>query len=739
MFKKLLAVAFLAMSSYAQAQLMPCSTDENYRLLLRKYPELKDYEEQLNEQVRNIVGARTTAEDTTIYEVPIVIHVVHDYGIENITDNVIYEAVDYWNTVYLKQNPDTITVIDPFKPYVGNSRIRFHLATKDPSGNPTKGIVRHNSYLTFAGGDQAKFENWPNNKYINIWSVNVFNADHSGAAAYAYTPMSASSIPYYDGIISLASYVNSTKTIPHELGHVLNLRHPWGNTNNPGVACGDDNVHDTPPTKGHSPSGCTAAALYDTVCAKGYKRTYTAVIGGADSIVDYPDTVNSQNIMDYTYCDRMFTKGQGARMRSALTSTTAGRNNLHTAANLAATGALAPFPDLPPVADFIINKANPGAFTDMRTYFLTYTHPASFMFRNASWNDTISGLTWTFSNGATTPTATSTIVSTRFTQPGWVTATLIATSNGGSDTLVDAHAVYAADTTPAGGQGYTQEFSNPADISNWPMFNFYKNPFQWQYNTTVGFGATGCIRYHSFDTTCITINSSTRRTGIAIGDHDDIYTPAFNLNGTAPTLYLDFFTCGAYTTRGVDTWDDQVYDSLEIDVSVTGGAQWKRLVTYKGTDLANNGNQSTDFVPTSSSVWKPRSLVIPDAYKTGNTFFRLRYWPGNLGNNTYIDRLSVSAWPAEVREALNSPKQFDVFPNPSSDGCTLTFKTGMEGSVNYCITDITGKVLLQATKQYDPNSVQQEYISRQVTPAAGMYFVIMNVDGARMTQKFVIY
>lgn len=727
------------MSAYAQAQLMPCSTDENYRLLLKKYPELKDYEESFNEQMDNIAGARTTVGADSIYHIPIVVHIVHDYGAENIADNVIYEAAEYWTTVYKKENPDTINIITPFKKWAGNTRIQFHLATKDPNGNPTKGVVRHNSYLTFAGSDQAKFENWPNNKYINIWFVNVFNADHSGAAAYAYTPSSAGSIPFYDGVISLYSYIDRDKTIPHELGHVLNLRHTWGNTNNPTVACGDDNVHDTPPTKGHNPVGCVASALYDTVCAKGYFKKYTAVIGGGDSIVDYPDTVNSQNIMDYTYCSLMFTIGQGVRMRAALSSSTAGRNNLHTTANLSATGALAPRPDLAPVADFIVNKATPGTFTDLRTYFLTYTSPASFMFRNASWNDTISSISWSFSNGATTPTSTSTsVVSTKFTTPGWVTATMIATSNAGSDTLVDPQAVYAADTTPAGGQGYFQEFNSASEISNWPMFNYYKNPFKWQYNSTVGLGGTGgCIRYHSFDTSCLT--TASRRTGIATGDHDDIFTPAFNLAGASSTLYLDLFTCGAWTNKDVSAFDDQVYDSLEIDVSITGGAQWKRLITYKGTDLANNGNFSTDFVPTSSSAWVPRSLVIPDVYKTGNTFFRLRYWPGNMGNNVYIDKMSISAWPAEVREALNSDRKFDVFPNPSANGCTLTFKTGSEGIVNYTITDITGKVLQQVTKQYEANSVQQEFISREVTPAAGMYLVIMNVDGARMTQKFVIY
>ncbi len=736
MLRKLFSFAFLLVSAYAQAQMMPCSTDERYRELLKRYPELKVYEEQLEAGLGSIKGARTTAEDTTIYEVPIVIHVVHDYGAENIPDNVIFDAVAYWNTVYLKQNPDTISVIEPFKKWVGNSRIRFHLATIDPQGNPTTGIVRHHSYLTFSGGDQAKFDSWPNNKYINIWSVNKFSPDHSGAAAYAYKPSAGAGIPMYDGVISLASYVDESKTIPHELGHVLNLNHPWGSTNNPGVACGDDNVHDTPRTKGHSPSGCSPAALYDTVCTKGYKMTYTAA-SGADSVVDYPDTTNAQNIMDYTYCDRMFTIGQGVRMRAALTSTTAGRNNLHTTANLAATGALAPRPELKPIADFFMSKATPGSFTDSRTHFMTFDK-ASFVFKNASWNDTISSVEWTFSNSATPATSTSTsTVTTKIGTPGWVTVTLVANSNAGSHTLVNTQAVYAADTTPVGGQGYFQDFASESAISNWPMFNYYGNQFKWQFSNAAGFGDNSCIRYHSFDTSCLTPKS--RYAGTATGDHDDFFTPAFNLTNSATDLYLDFFSCGARTAAGISVWDETVNDSLEVEVSTTGGGIWKTLATFKSTDLANNGALNTDFVPTSASAWKPRTVAIPAADRSANTFFRFRYWPGNAGNNLYLDRFSISAWPADVREALNTSKQFDVFPNPSSNGCTLAFKTGSNNYISYSVTDITGKVLLQKTLQADPNSVQQEFIPREVTQAAGMYFVIMNIDGAKMTQKFVIY
>lgn len=730
------AVASMALSAHAQDLMQPCATDEHYHMLLAQHPELAAYEEQFNSQLNKHFAKLTATPDTTTYDIPLVVHVIHDYGAENISDNVIYEAAAYWAQVYMKQNPDTSGVIPPFIPYIGNPNIRLHLATIDPDGNPTKGIVRHVSYLTNNGSDNAKFDSWPNNKYMNIWFIGTFGAGATGAAAYAYYPSAAAGMPYYDGVISLASYVNTSKTIPHELGHCLNLQHVWGNTNNPGVACGDDLVDDTPPTMGHNPVGCVDAALFDTACATGYMKMYTSTTTGLmDSLVDYPDTANAQNIMDYTYCSIMFTKGQCTRMRTALTSGTAGRNNLITPSNLTATGALAPMPDLPPVADFTLNKATgAGLITDARSYFLALNCPGTFTFRNASWNDTVSSVSWTFSNGATAPTSTSmALVNNKFSESGWVSVSLTATSNAGTNTLTVPHAVYVADTVPTIGMGYLQYFANESDIANWPMFNYYNNQFKWEFFTGAGKDDNSCIRYNSYDT-------SNRRTGSAVGDFDDVYTPAFDLTGVSTDVYFNFYTTGASTTHGLGSFTTKVKDSLEIDVSTSAGARWTKIGGFSGSSLANNGAMGTSFTPTSATPWVARSVKVSAPNLSKNTFFRLRYRPGNTGNNLYVDNVNIWAFPASVKEEIaQSTNSLTVFPNPSSGGCNLIFKTGNNGIVNISIKDITGKLIYQADKTFAPNSIQQEAISRELTPSAGMYFATVIIDGVSMTQKMVVY
>ena len=680
-------------------------------------------------------GYRTTlaASDTTTFDMPLVVHIVHDYGQEYLADDVIYTAVQYWASIYVCGNSDTSNVINPFKKYIGNARIRLHLATIDPNGNPTKGVVRHRSYLTTNADDQAKLGQWPQNKYVNVWFINTFGAASTGAAAYAYYPSAAAGIPYYDGVIGLYTYINYDKAIPHELGHVLNLQHPWGNTNNPNVACGNDQVDDTPPTKGHNPVGCVAAALYDTTCANGYVKHYTNIFG-VDSLVDYPDTVNSQNIMDYTYCQRMFTIGQTVRMRTALTSATAGRNNLITPANLAATGALAPMPDLPPVAEFSVERATgAGLISDARTGFLTFNNIGSFRFQNRSWNDTIANVQWQFSNGAATPTSTSmTTIDNKFSVPGWVTVTLTANSNAGSSTLVNTQAVYAADTVTAGTIGYVQNFSSAASIANWPMFNYYNNQYKWEFFTGASYdGDNTCVRFRSFDTT-------QKRIATPLGDHDDFFTPSFNLSTFSGSYYFNFYSAAARaSSTGVSA--TPVGDSLEVDVSTSGGARWTKIATYNASQLENNGTHTTEFTPTSAAQWVARGISIPSIYHSGSTFFRFRLWSGNVGNNLYIDKVSISQFPAEIEAIADDPCPYKIFPNPSSNGCTLAFKTGSVGNVSYTVKDIAGRAVFVSSKNYTPNSTQQELISKDVTPNAGIYFVTVIIDGASRTEKLVVY
>jgi hypothetical protein len=323
-------------------------------------------------------------------------------------------------------------------------------------------------------------------------------------------------------------------------------------------------------------------------------------------------------------------------------------------------------------------------------------------------------------------------VTNKFSIPGWVTVSLTATSNAGSNTLVQTNAVYAADTTPVGTIGYAQSFNSEADVLNWPMINYYDNQFKWQFYNGAGKDDNSCVRFRSFDT-------SNRRTGTATGDYDDFVTPAFNLEGISGDLYFNFFSSGAYTNVsgfGVT----KVYDSLEIDVTTTGGTRWTKIAGFRTTDLANNGSIGTDFVPNTSSVWKGRGVSVPNIHRSAQTFFRFRVRSGNVGNNIYIDNMSISNLPSEVADmAANSKNNLIIYPNPSANGCNLVYHAGNEGRVKYTIRDVAGKVIYEASRTATPNSTNTEFISRDAVGVPGMYIVTLTADGTTSMQKMVVY
>lgn len=726
------AVLF-AMPSKAQ---MTCGTDDVHNKLREEHPDIKEWEVKLGaaiqealekEKSSGLIFGKTTA---TIYDVPVVVHIVHDYGAEYISDDAIFEAVAYWDVVFNKQNSDTVDVLPNFKKYIGNPEIRLRLATKDPSGNPTKGITRRQSYMTTRGSDLAKVDYWPNNKYINVWFVNKFNATHSGAAAYAYYPSTGASIPFFDGIIGTYNYINFDKAIPHEFGHSLNLPHTWGNTNNPGVACGDDGVADTPPTYGHT--SCTPTDLYDTRCATGYTDAFGVYQPNSPLAAD---TANTQNIMDYSYCQKMFTIGQSDRMRAALTSSVAGRNNLFSPSNLSATGATLPRPDLKPIADFSVETGvlSWGGPTAERAVFLCQNSITRFSFSNRSWNDTITSVNWTFTNSPTIASSSilSGPVNNSFKDAGWVNVTLEATGNNSGSTTVSKQAVYVA-SRDAYSNGYSNYFTGPYDFPDWPMFNHYNNNFKWEFAANNGFpNGSGCIRYRSFDDR----PAPERYTQTQDGDFDDLYSPAFDIttisSGTG-SKNLNFYTSGSYTPIS------KFSDSLQIFASTNCGDTWVRITSLNASTLLNNAVSSTEFAPTNISQWQPQTISIPTALQSNRTFFRFRYWPSTGGNNLYFDNFSISPFTTDIKSIVDNKSETKLLPNPSSGNTKLCFTTTNNGEATILIRDVTGKIISQEKQLYSPNTFIQYDIARNIFPATGVYLITLTQSETTITQKLII-
>lgn len=262
-----------------------------------------------------------------VYTIPVVVHVVYNTAAQNIDDTRIYTQINVLNADYRRLNADTTETPGPFQAVAADVELEFCLASLDPDGNPTTGIIRtytdttiwdlsfsENVKSTALGGDDA----WPASTYLNIWVCNL----EDGILGYAVSPGAP---PEVDGIvvdyknfgladISSAPY-HMGRTTTHEVGHWLGLTHVWGDDG--GSCAGDDGMDDTPLQAGPT-YGCPDFPLTD------------------DCTLESPG-VMYPNYMDYTddLCMNLFTQDQKDRMRNvmatyraSLLTSTAGCNEI---------------------------------------------------------------------------------------------------------------------------------------------------------------------------------------------------------------------------------------------------------------------------------------------------------------------------------------------------------------------------------------------------------------------------
>lgn len=276
-----------------------CGTD----LLLRKDPILRNGQNSLDIKLYEYLVTRQKERGmmSLVKQIPVVVHIIHNGGPENIPDGQVYAAISNINNMF--QESDSV-------------QIQFCLAQRDPLGNPTTGITRDISSLTneTMETDDISLKNinrWSPTCYLNIWIVNAINSLSSGPGVigYAYLP-SAHGMPM-DGIVIEAGYFGSSPTNDavgaHEIGHYLGLYHTFENAcpNNNCLLDGDQ-VCDTPPDQ------TTFAICSPPANSCGTDTDDPSTNNPFTS--DVPDLGN--NYMDYSSlsCYNMFSAGQYERM-----------------------------------------------------------------------------------------------------------------------------------------------------------------------------------------------------------------------------------------------------------------------------------------------------------------------------------------------------------------------------------------------------------------------------------------
>ncbi len=288
-----------------------CATDAISKRFLDQNPDLKQLHEQLEKEVYQFMNNRSVGTSRMAsYTLPVVVHIIHNNGPENISDAQVLQGIQHLNESfanfgYYDQNTGV------------NTEIEFCMAERDPDGNATNGITRDVSPLTemtleTQDIDLKDINRWDPFNYINIWLVREIcsNSVGCGVAGYAYFPSSHGG--NNDGIVMEASWMGSSNAsstvLTHEMGHYLGLYHTFQGacTNNDCLNDGD-RVCDTPPDQSTAAVPCNATP-----------NTCSSDVNAADPNNPFTSDQNDMfwNYMDYGdfACYSAFTAGQTARM-----------------------------------------------------------------------------------------------------------------------------------------------------------------------------------------------------------------------------------------------------------------------------------------------------------------------------------------------------------------------------------------------------------------------------------------
>jgi PKD repeat protein len=681
-------------SNYLVAQTSQhfCGTDHVNRKTLEENPWLQDVNKQLEEFTQNYIQLHRNQNDNQRsrngqrYIIPVVFHVVHNYGEEYISDEQIYDGLRMLNEDFRKRNVDTSSIVPAFKQIAADCEIEFRLPTRDPKGKPTNGINRYQSNTTYSGSDDVMIQGWPRDMYMNVYLVNSF--EQQGLIGYTRIPANLEGINgLVDGIVILHTAIGSigtarqniNRSLTHEVGHWLNLLHTWGQTNEPGVSCGDDGVFDTPITRGDF--SCNLNKQFCT-----------------PSVVE-----NTQNHMDYASCPRMFTEGQKLRMHAALNSNVSGRNNLWSDYTLNYTGAATStnVNTAPPVADFHIpNK--------------TTCVGEAITIKDFSWRGPINNWEWEFEN-ATPNISNDQNPTVTFNRSGWQKVSLKVTSSNGQSTKVDEQFIFVKDRTI---ESFTENFENAEFVNNnYIAENYANNESKWQLTNSASHTGGLSFVLNNFD--------------VDIYDIDAFTTPEYDLSGSN-VADLNF----KYSLATRASFSEDIKDRLRIFYSIDCGKTWRVFFNQSGVSLITAGNFNQTFIPTLENQWAQLSVPIPNsALNNGTAIFKFEFTRDKFSNNIYIDDINVDDVYTTIENKSFSNITLNVFPNPNKGNFTLSFNnpTPINGTIQ--VYDMIGKMVYEGN-QFFTAGEQKVSINKNFT--SGIYQLSLLMGKERLQKKIQI-
>jgi PKD repeat protein len=777
----LLPAIFFPVFSFAQSDVHPkCGSDIEH--LIASDPEFRmafeAFEQNWETYKQNVDPEGFERSANGKYIIPVVVHVLHIGGNENISATQVKSQITALNTLFGMQSPglsglNSFPAFDTLVPYFNGhdtcyssgtgsqllNRFEFRLATKDPEGNCTDGIVRVYTEKADFAQDETYFKQksyWDRSHYFNIWVIRTYpDPSLLGYAQFPFAFGGHFPLTSTDGIAIKNTVFGTTGTASgqtgatptHEAGHWLGLFHIWGDAD-----CGSDGIDDTPIHFG--PDFCDYSATnpalnagwihcppyvpYTAECYTDTNSTDSAL--NANNLQSRNDVGRMwMNFMDYTddQFQWMFTEQQYRKMNVTM-ETIPFRGSLNDPTNITNTGtddqSQTMLCHAKPVADlwsrdgtnnFIIKKMI-CAGGDLTYADGTYnlSNPGSDPHTRA----------WSFESGAP---ATSTISSPVivYNTPGTYDAQLISTNADGTSTKTwDDYVIVSPPTADESNIVYYDDFEYSTSLyeqGKWiNLDQGVAANARWEQATNTGYMSSKCMVM--------------RNENNVIYEQDFLISASYDMTTiTNDRLYFKY--AGARKTNNPFIVQN---DRLQVYISTNCGESWSSPnitvdgvnKTYlSGDTLYSAGLYTGSFVPTNANQWKTASVNL-SAYTSASNLRVMFVWTsgGEWGNDFYIDQVNITNSTSIGIDENSGQTDYSVYPNPVSGTSQIYFKLPHDANVSVDVLDLAGRVV-KIIYSGDLNAGEQYYqLNNADFNSAGIYLVRLTVDDVVSTKKVII-
>lgn len=675
-----------------------CGSDQYHQHLKQLDPSLVQAEAEINALLKE----KTIESRAAIYTIPVVFHVIHTNGPENISREQILDQIRVLNNDFNLLNGNRTKLRSVFNGLAADCQIKFELAKIDPNGNCTEGINRVYS----AAGVQMDMTtekvksliNWNYKKYLNIWVVTSISGGIDGGEVLGYASFPWATNATRDGIVVKSDRVgtigtavasDSARTLTHEIGHWLGLYHTFQNG-----CTGGDQIDDTPPVNG---------TFVNASCPS----------GGNSCTNDFPDLPDMwENYMDYSNggCQTLFTLKQKSRMHGVLTNGSYPRAAVVSTANLIATG-VAPG-SVAPVAAFTSSSTVICAGQSVKFYDLTCKSAPT------AWS-------WTFT-GSSQPNSSVQNPTITYQTPGTYSVSLTVQNAKGSNSTTKTSYITVLKSVALNKANFEQSFEkgDPTTFTTDDKFT-HSSPVGSRFvleNTTSYLG-TNCYK-------------APITTGGNIGNTYSVTLPSVDISGMG-ALTPKFTFMAAYCQPSVD-----VTDVLRVYVSTDCGATYKQIMERSGAALGYTGQVYTNnFKPNKATQWKVMGLPSLSSIGLGlnsNLTFRIDFISAG-GNPIYIDNINLGQYMAGINTLGEDLQIMEISPNPVEANAKIVIRnTKPNESVVVELLDLQGRTVASIFEGELSESTNTLFMSDLSLPSQGLYIVSLRSARGQI-QKPVIF